>query len=143
MKTLSLPWFAGRRRLRGLALGFVFALLFAQFAVAAHACASLRAVAVAGEGVTAAAMPCADHLADATADPAVDGGNVCAEHCKAGQQNHQPAALDLPAAALTLRYVVAALPAACAASPRLAAATPDADAPAGPPHAILHCVRRT
>jgi hypothetical protein len=143
MKTLSLSWFADRRRLRGLALGFVFALLFAQLAVAAHACTSARVAGGPGRAVEATEMPCADHMTGATADPAVDGGNVCAEHCKGSQQNHQPATLDLPAAALALRYVIAAAPAGCAASPQLAAATPGADAPAGPPHAILHCVRRT
>jgi hypothetical protein len=143
MKPLSLPWFADRRRLRGLAMGFVFALLFAQLAVAAHACTSLRVAAGSGQAVAATPMPCADHMAGATADPAADGGIVCAEHCKASQQNHQPAVLDLPAAVLALRYVVAAPPAARAASSQLAAATPGADAPSGPPHAILHCVRRT
>jgi hypothetical protein len=135
-------------------------LLFAQLAVAAYACPGLSAMAsvLAASGVTAAPAPISDKgpnavIATDEATTANDGmvmpcanldeatPNLCAEHCRYGQQtaDHAPAPMPAPA----LLSPLYALPDAAAveggAAPTLASASAALTAAAAPPLAILHC----
>jgi len=67
--------------------------------------------------------------------------NLCAEHCKQGQQSDKAPTLNAPAAVLTTLYATPLVP-ELAPPPRSAAATLSALVAASPPHAILHCVYR-
>lgn len=140
---------------RGLARWLVLVLLLAQWTVASHACVPghgavaaasasepVRATAsAAGVQAVSAALPMPD--CDGMDGMTAYGQDLpCAEHCKFGDQRDSPASLvvlggfppiahaRLPGddAALLQRVVVG----------RTAALTL-----APPPHAILHCVRRT
>jgi len=134
-----------RRLLRRVAAGLVGVLLCAQMAVAAYACPLLASAMTPGVHngdamVAPAAAPMAncENLTGAM-DPS--SPNLCAEHCKHGQQSDQAATLNVPAAVLTALY--ATTPVAVTAPPsRPAAATLSALVAASPPHAIAHCVYR-
>jgi hypothetical protein len=133
-----------------LLIGAVFA---AQWAVAAYACPALSngvmaqpAVVVAGEPAVDAVQP--DMVMDAAVDcddmvgsmdPA--SPNLCAEHCKQGQQSDQASSLTVPTAILTVRYALRS-PTESAALPRTVVNAPNVRVAAFPPHAILHCVFR-
>lgn len=135
-------------------------LLFAQMAIAAYACPNLTMPVGAGtQSRVQAAVPAdADRLeqsgpmmvSDASRTMPADCGevdpqaaNLCAEHCKQGQQSadHTPSPAVAPAL-LTALYSVT-----------LSTATPTAEAAyyalglllqaAAPPHAIVHCCLRT
>ena len=130
---------------RMVARGLVGVLLFAQMAIAAYACPGLAST-MAGDvprgdaGGAAASVqmaPC-DDIAGAM-NPT--SANLCAEHCKVGQQSDQAPTLNVPAAVLTALYATPLVPEA-APPPRAAAATMSALVAASPPHAILHCVYR-
>jgi hypothetical protein len=111
----------------------IFALLFAQWSVAAYACpspASAGAAAMTG-------MNCDEMVSQP--DPA--SPNLCVEHCQYGQQSDQLRTPTAPAMSLISLYVVSltstltepSQPAIV--SSRLLAARP-------PPHTILHCCFR-
>ncbi len=68
--------------------------------------------------------------------------NLCAEHCKFGQQSDQASTLTVPAALLMALYVAPQVSTAPLAGLRPAAATPSALVAASPPHTILHCCFR-
>ena len=130
---------------RGVARGLVGVLLFAQMAIAAYACPGLASAMASdmqrGDASVAAAtvqmVNCDDMVG--TMDPT--SANLCAEHCKLGQQSDQAPTLNVPAAVLTALYATPLVP-ATAPPPRIAAATMSALVAASPPHAILHCVYR-
>jgi hypothetical protein len=135
-----------RALLRKVAAGLAGALLCAQMAIAAYACPAL-ASAAAGETTEADAAPAAplaqpmancDDMAGAM-DPAAP--NLCAEHCKYGQQSDNAATLRVPVALLTALYATPPVP-VTAPPPRPAAANLSALVAASPPHAIAHCVYR-
>jgi hypothetical protein len=132
-----------RGLLCGLARGLIGVLLFAQLAVAAYACPGLATKAPAAVMASAGAatdvqMPDCDDMVGAM-DP--ESANLCAEHCKQGQQSDQASTLLLPMAMLTALYTTTpALPGKT--PPRPAAAMLSALVAASPPHAILHCVYR-
>ncbi len=136
-----------RSFLRGLARGLIGVLLVAQLAVAAYACPGLAAkapdTAMASAGATMLAtmhapMPGCEDMVGAL-DP--EQANLCAEHCKQGQQSDQAPTLTVPVAMLTALYpTTPALPGK--ASPRPTAGTLSARVAASPPHAVLHCVYR-
>jgi len=67
--------------------------------------------------------------------------NLCAEHCRQGQQSDQAATLTVPAALLSALYTTPPAPEPVVA-PRPAAAATSALAAASPPLAILHCCFR-
>jgi hypothetical protein len=130
---------------RRVARGLVGVMLFAQMAIAAYACPGLTS-AMAGDvprgdaGVAAATVqmaPC-DDMAGAM-DPT--SANLCAEHCKLGQQSDHAPTLNVPAAVLTALYATPLVP-EMAPPPRPATATMSALVAASPPHTILHCVFR-
>lgn len=130
-----------RRWLRTVARGLVGVLLFAQMAIAAYACPALSS-AVAAETQMPASfavpMPDCDAMAGAM-DPSA--ANLCAEHCKFGQQSDQASTLTVPAVLLSVLYTTA-LVTEPALPPRAAAASLNALVAASPPHTILHCVFR-
>lgn len=114
--------------------------LFAQLAVSGYACpvpGQPASQTVEMQSAQTGAMPADCDQIDQKAP------NLCAEHCKVGQQSHDTAPLPVVMApALSLLYVlpgeaqaIEAAAAPHASSDPLLAATP-------PPHAILHCVFR-
>lgn len=129
--------------LRGLARGLIGVLFLAQLAVAAYACPGLAGKAPATVMASAGAamdalMPDCDVMVGGM-DPA--SANLCAEHCKQGNQSDQASTLTVPVAMLTALYTTT--PARPGKPPtRPAAATLSARVAASPPHAILHCVHR-
>ena len=105
----------------------------------------LRLAAKASDTATASAgaamdtqMPGCDDMVGAMDS---ESPNLCAEHCKQGNQSDQASTLTVPVALLTALYTTTpALPGK--APPRPTAATLSALVAASPPHAILHCVYR-
>lgn len=71
-----------------------------------------------------------------------DAANLCAEHCKLGQQSHEVPSAAVPLPLLTALYAVS-VPPIDVPGPRPAATRIDALVAASPPLAILHCVSRT
>ena len=139
-----------RALLRSLARWVVAVLLLGQLAVAAYACPALKRV-------TADVVPLAAVTAGDTAVPAVptvatDCGdsmgladlaspNLCAEHCKSGQQSDHSASIVVPLAWPIALYDIRPLP--MAEPRRRPTASTLSDLVAGSPaRAILHCVRR-
>ena len=107
----------------------LFALLFAQFSVAAYACPS--AVPVQEMTDCAGMMSQLDEAAP----------NLCAEHCHYGEQSDQPRTPAAPTASMVSLYTVPLAPVLTEPNLRdvmasgLLAAHP-------PPHTILHCCFR-
>ncbi|MXN30148.1 MULTISPECIES: hypothetical protein [Delftia] len=116
--------------------------LFAQLAVASYACPSLsmgsasddpKVVAMAND---ARAMPSGCDQMDQAA------ANLCAEHCKFGQQNNNTVSPPpVMAPATDVLYLVPMGEAARGNVQSLHSSPPDLLA-TSPPHAILHCVFR-
>jgi hypothetical protein len=144
-----------RSFLRVVARGLVGVLFTAQMAIAAYACPALSSGAM-GNAQMPAESASLDDQSTAAADKPVapmsnceemagtmDAAlpNLCAEHCKYGQQSDYASTLNAPTAVLTALYAVPPVPVP-ALLPRPAAATMSALVAASPPHAILHCVHR-
>ena len=132
-----------RSLLRRVAGWLVGVLLLAQMAVASYACPALSAALRAGQAPQAAAQAMAAAMPDCSEMAgALDPGsaNLCAEHCKYGQQSDQAPSLLLPVALLTVLYTTP--PASAPALPSAAAAAQDARLAPPPGHAVLHCVYR-
>jgi hypothetical protein len=145
-----IPFAMTRAFLRKIAAGLASVLLCAQMAIAAYACPGLAPTADVDTTESAAtlAVPVATPMVNCggmngAMGAALDAAapNLCAEHCKYGQQSDQAATLSVPAVVLALLYVAPAVP-VNAATPRPAAASPSALVAASPPHAISHCVYR-
>lgn len=129
--------------------------LFAQFAVAGYACPGLSAMTSMPKGDDAMVMPSAAAPVDFAASKSAamapgcdqidqDAANLCAEHCRFGQQSADTAPVPVVFAAIpTLLYSFPIEPAHLLGSGR---SFPTADsgvaAAPPPPHAILHCVYR-
>ena len=136
---------------RGLVRWIVVALLLGQFAVASYACPALRAI-TADVGLrsvvdVADAMPADDAvvLADSgTLIGSLDAGSpgLCAEHCKNSPQSDQTSSVSVPVA-LPLLPFENNPPRLVESRLRPMATTVSALVSACPPHAILHCVRRS
>jgi hypothetical protein len=143
-----------RRLTRSIARLLAFVLLASQIAIAAYACPALAGtphVAAGTLAVTAdegadegaaesasAPMPGCSGMA-AALDPA--SANLCAEHCKLGQQSHDVPQVAVPLPVLTALYTLSLSPVRAPAL-RPAAARLDALVAASPPLAVLHCVYR-
>lgn len=111
----------------------IFALLFAQWSVAAYACPSPSR----WEADVMAGMDC-EGMANEM-DPA--SPNLCAEHCKYGEQGDQLRPPTVPAVSLTSRYVVP-LDSTITESSELVIVSSGLLAARPPPHTILHCCLR-
>lgn len=124
--------------LRRLGRGAIAVLLFAQLAVAAYACPGLTTAPALSAPAAAHGPECDDP--SGAKDPVAK--NLCTEHCRADTQSPLTPVLNVPPVLLNMRYAMPQTPAA--ADPPRATAAPLSDLVAGrPPHAILHCVRRT
>lgn len=110
-------------------------LLFAQFAVASYACPGLsRMQAMTSES---AAMPPGCDQVDQ------DAANLCAEHCRYGQQSADTASAPVVAAPVpSLLYFLTLETESLAGSARALPASDPVLVVRPPPHAILHCVYR-
>lgn len=144
-----------RSLLRAVACGLVGVLFIAQMAIAAYACPALASGAAGnmqmpvpsasphGRGQVEVGMPMAqssncDEMVG-TMDPS--SANLCAEHCKYGQQSDKAPTLNAPTAVLTALYVTPLVPEPAPLA-RTAAATLSALVAGSPPHTVLHCVYR-
>ena len=137
-----------RSSLRTIARWLVGVLLFGQLAIAAYACPALHPGAVAEQGekssvasltAQATSMSNCDDSMGAT-DPA--SPNLCAEHCKSGKQSDRAPSIVVPVAwPVVLNDNRPRAP--MAPGPRPMASSLSGLVAASPPHAILHCVRRT
>jgi len=128
--------------------------LFAQFAVAGYACPSLSGTKAMADDGAMSSMARATETGDAMEESAAmgpgcdqidqDAANLCAEHCRFGQQSADTAPVPVVLAAIpTFLYSLPLEPAPLLGSSRSMPA-PDANLAAAPPppHAILHCVFR-
>lgn len=136
-----------RSLLRSIGRWLVGVVLIGQLAIAAHACPSWAQ----GSGVdeSRGAVPLAasaapallgEHCDDPMGADDVQATNLCAEHCRVGDQGERPSALAVPAAWPVALYQNPPLP---ELPDRSRATWLSALVAASPPHAILHCVRRT
>ena len=129
-------------------------LLFAQFAVASYACPGLQGQGSMSTGQAGAVMSAAVVDDAVAAQPAAmppgyyqldpDAANLCAEHCRQGQQTADTAPAPVVSAAIpTLLYSLPPEPQHSLGCGRSFPA-PDARLAVAPepPHAILHCVFR-
>jgi hypothetical protein len=144
-----------RSFLRAVARGLVGVILSAQMAIAAYACPALLSPMAAHRQMPAAklsphqpsdasvGMPMArtKHCDDMLGGIDTSSPNLCAEHCKYGQQSDHAPTLNTPTAVLAALYATPPVP-VTAPPPRAAAATLSALVAASPPHAIAHCVHR-
>ena len=137
-------------------------LLFAQLAVAGYACPSLSGMdsMLMSKSMPHSGMEPAMLLAAVDAPPALqpaamppgcdqidpDAANLCAEHCRQGQQSVDTSPVPAPALSagiLTCLYPVPIEPLHSLGSGRsFQASDASVDAAPEPPHAILHCVFR-
>lgn len=145
-----------RNFLRRVARGLVGVVLLAQMSITAYACPGISSALQASRQATAMGAPMAEPTDSAAVRMAAQApacadmagamdptyANLCAEHCKYGQQSDQASTVSVPAAALLVAlYDTPAVP-ELAPPPRPAAASMSALVAASPPHAILHCVYR-
>lgn len=129
-------------------------LLFAQLAVASYACPGLSSMKVMADdgamAMTATAIPTpGDSMEKSGAmspgcdqmDP--DAANLCAEHCRYGQQSADTAPAPMVFAPVpALLYTLPLEPEPVPGSVRAFPASDAGLAAPPPPHAILHCVFR-
>ena len=130
-------------------------LLFAQFAVASYACPRSSDTALPADRESATLTAVAMDPEEAVPVQATgmsadcdrmdrDAANLCAEHCRHGQQSVDSAPAPVVHAAMpTLLYAVPLEP-ECTPGLGLSLPARDANMAAAhpPPHAILHCVFR-
>jgi hypothetical protein len=128
-------------------------LLFAQLAVASHACPlsgsgsatpGMSGLVMASEAVPTGPAAASPKMASGCDQRDPNATNLCSEHCRQGQQSADVTPAPVVHAAIpTLLYVIPTELALALGSGRLSTA-PDAHLAAAPPppHAILHCVFR-
>ena len=130
--------------------------LFAQLAVASYACPGFKDMGLAGHSGVATAVheAAAGTAAEPRAEPAAmprdcgqmdpDAANLCAEHCRQGQQSADTA--NVPTVSLGVPTLMYPLPIEPQRSLGYGRSFPAHDASLvaalSPPHAILHCVFR-
>lgn len=114
------------------------ALVFAQFALAAHVCPLQGPVAPEALAQTPTQAGPAEHMCAGSADAAAASAatNVCEVHCTGGVT--LPASPDLPAVAL-VALPVPATPGATVETHDDAARTPYAALPGAPPLTLQYC----
>ncbi len=147
-----------RHFLKAVARGLIGVVLMTQMMISAYACPAMsKLAAMQMPTANASASASASEQNRASADKSMtqtsncndmigamdtSSPNLCAEHCKYGQQSDHAPTLNAPAVVLTALYAMPLVP-VMAPPPRPAADTLSALVAAAPPHAILHCVQRT
>lgn len=144
-----------RSVLRLITRGVLVLLLLAQWSIVSHACLLAGSRLQGQAGATQVADQAAAAIAsmDAEASSMIDCASMdgmsaytqdalCAEHCAYGDQGDRSAASAVPPIVLSVAYFLNAAPAVCPPR-RSPAERAHALALGSPPHAILHCVRRT
>jgi hypothetical protein len=111
----------------------IFALLFAQWSIAAYACPSTTASTA--EGMMMAGCEGMANQLDQTAP------NLCAEHCQYGEQSDQLRTPTMPDVSLISLYFVPPVAATTESSPFVIVSSGLLTA-RPPPHTILHCCFR-
>lgn len=136
----------GRTFRRLVSAGLIGLMLFAQLAIAAYACPTPRSAGAQSQPTAVAdaamaAMPDCSQMAGAPDEAAP---NLCAEHCRFGQQGNQSHVPVLPAVTLVSLYTVAATAPEDAATLPVAVRTASLSLPVAVPipHTILHCCIR-
>lgn len=114
----------------------IASLLFAQGAVAAFPCDPVM-----GEARVAAAAQAPSLAPDEACDMAASWANVCAEHCRYGDQSDQSAKAAVPEAVLVALYPIAPAVNDAARLPQ-SALSRDVPAAPEPPKIVLHCCLR-
>ena len=144
-----------RQLLKTIGRALIGVLVFAQMAIAAYACPTLLSNAI----PTMEMSPSSEALhepsgnrqqagvqvadcGDMAGKADTSSPNLCAEHCRTGQQSDHASTLTVPPVLLTTLYITPYATDA-AMRPRPAAAASSALASVDPPHAILHCCFRT
>lgn len=144
-----------RKFLRSVCVGLLGMLLFAQMAIAAYACPGLSPAGIMDVQVMSppswdirasnpSTSPAGDRLTncdDMAGEMAPASTNLCAEHCRFGQQSNQTPTLAVPAVLLNERYTTPLLTRP-ADPPRPAASETSALTASSPPRTILHCCFR-
>jgi hypothetical protein len=111
-------------------------LLFAQFAVASYACPGLSTMPAMAASDAVAMSPDCDQIDR-------DAANLCAEHCRHGQQSADTASAPVVLAPVpTLLYWLPLELEPPLGSARALPAPDPVLAVRSPPHSILHCVYR-
>ena len=138
-----------RASTRFIARLLVAVLLLAQWSIAAYACPGLGSATPAmriGPAMVAAPAATAEaEMPGCTGMVAAldqDATNLCAEHCKVGQQSHEVPAVSVPQPWLSALYAVPLVPLALPPA-RPWTSTLDALVAASPPLAVLHCIYRS
>lgn len=140
-----------RSLVRGLVRWIVVTLLLGQLAIAAYACPALRAntedVGQRSTVTVDSAMSVDDEVVRADCGALIgaldaDSPNLCAEHCTYGQQSDQTSGVNVPVA-VPLAPLENNPPRLVESRLRPSASSVSALVSACPPHAILHCVRRS
>jgi hypothetical protein len=138
-----------RSILRLIARGLIGAMLFGQLAIAAYACPTWTSDGARANQGSAVSTPSA--VAQDSTIPDCDDSmgvtdpqwsNLCAEHCKAGDQSDHARSVVVPLPWLHALYASPRLPLRDPGR-RPMAAPVSALVAAAPPHAIVHCVLRT
>ena len=133
----------------------VAVLLLAQWSIAAYACPGLGSAAPSMPMRMDAARAASSDATEATTADATmpgctgmvaaldqDAANLCAEHCKVGQQSHAVPAVSVPLPWLSALYAVPLVPLDLPPA-RPWSSTLDARVAAAPPLAVLHCIYRS
>jgi hypothetical protein len=145
---IPFPIQVNRSLLRSLARWLAGVMLLGQLAIAAYACPAWQAgVAAAEHGETSAAAQAAQARSVSNCDDSMGSSdpaspNLCAEHCKTGDQSAQAPSIVVPVAWPVALYE-SPQPTPLKPGRRLLATSPSALVAGSPPHAIVHCVRRT
>lgn len=130
-----------RHLLKRIATLLAAAVLCAQLAVAAHACAGFGEAMGGSPAAMLEAAPAPDCHDGSDGAREAASANLCAEHCKQGQSDRTSATVSVPALLLTALYEAPAV-----AEPVRPCLPPgawlSALVAASPPHAIAHCVLR-
>ena len=118
------------------------ALLLAQFAVASYACPGLNVPGSVASGHAVEVQPKAMPPGCDQMDPG--SANLCAEHCRAGQQSADTAAVGIVGVGVAAHLYSVPMDALLGPGSGRLQIAPGArvDAAPEPPHAILHCVFR-
>ena len=140
-----------RQFLRTICRALIGVVMLTQMAIAAYACPGVARSAAMAMTMQMASVTASDFDA-ADASPTMDCegmagpidpdfANLCAEHCRHGQQSDQASTLTVPPVLLNALYDTSPAPVP-GASPGHVVDAASGRVAAVPPHALLHCCLR-